>query len=199
MKQHVKVVLAGDTGVGKTAIYHALQGGRFSGEHTPTIGGDYHNVDLGDGFEAGLWDTAGQEAYRIIIPMYFRDSSVILVVFDVTSRSSFEHIEEWVSTAQATAPENAKLFVLGNKSDRLDARKVELGEGEEMAQTVKAYVYLETSAMTGEGLDLLKMKLRDVAEAEVGTKGSAPEAGVLNVSMVQLDDDEENNKAPLCC
>jgi small GTP-binding protein len=199
MSRQIKAVLIGDTGVGKTAIYHALQGGDFFPDHQPTVGGDYRSIDLADGYAVGLWDTAGQEAYRIIIPMYFRDAAAIIVVFDVTSRDSYDHIQEWISTASSSAPEKAKIILLGNKVDITDRRVVELGEGEEIGDKIGAVVYLESSAKSGEGLEMLRAKLAEIAAKAFEDRQEPPPPEVILPTYIHVEEVEADKKDTQCC
>jgi small GTP-binding protein len=157
--QRVKVVLVGDPGVGKSSLFNRFQNKPFSLRQAQTIGGACASVTvaLPDSAPANLmvWDTAGQERFRGIVPMYFSRAAFIIVVYDISARVSFDHLPEWVGLARQHAPECVKVILVGNKSDREDARAVPHLEGSRAAADMAAFSFLETSAMTDEGVQLL--------------------------------------------
>jgi small GTP-binding protein len=159
----VKAVLVGDTDVGKTAIFKRLEDNTFDRRQIPTVGGSYLSLRLTgpDGSPAtiGLWDTAGQERFRTIVPMYFQRAAAILCVFDLAQRASFDHIRGWVEMARTTAPDEVKFLLIGNKADLDGDRQVELPVATELANSISATAYIETSALSGAGIDLLKGQL----------------------------------------
>jgi small GTP-binding protein len=181
MKSHsfVKVVLVGDTAVGKTAIFKYLEDNTFDPRGIPTVGGSYLALDLtapdGSMVTIGLWDTAGQERFRTIVPMYFQRATAIVCVFDLTQRATFEHIPMWVQMAQTTAPPEVKFLLLGNKSDLLDDRKIQLSVATEFANSIRAPAYIETSALNGSGIDVLKNELGRLAWGVEQEKGPVDE------------------------
>ena len=96
-----------------------------------------------------LWDTAGQERFRTLIPSYIRDSAVVIIVYDVTSKSSFEAIDHWISEVHRERGEDVIIALVGNKSDLSEVRQVTPSEGEAKARSLSATIFLETSAKNG--------------------------------------------------
>lgn len=96
-----------------------------------------------------LWDTAGQERFRTLIPSYIRDSVVVIIVYDVTSRTSFEAIDHWICEVHRERGEDVIIALVGNKSDLGDVRQVSPSEGEAKARSLSAAIFLETSAKSG--------------------------------------------------
>jgi small GTP-binding protein len=154
-----KVVFIGSSGVGKTSIINAIQGKPFIPNSPLTIaGGCVSVVGLHQGSEARLliWDTAGQEKYRTIVPVYFKSAAVVVLVYDVTDPGSFESLEEWAALSRESAPADARLCVIGNKIDLADDRCLSPADGEAHAAELGVAFFRETSAQTGEGIqDLL--------------------------------------------
>ena len=156
-----KAVFVGDSGVGKTSLFQRLESNAFVENQISTIGGGYTRVTLScdsGKVECNLWDTAGQEKYRTLIPMYFHGATFVIIVFDVTSRSSFEDIEAWMRIVREQAPVDVPIILLGNKCDLLEenSNHVQLSEIVEAGKNYNAILAVETSALTGVGIDLLK-------------------------------------------
>jgi small GTP-binding protein len=157
-----KAVLIGDSAVGKTSIYRRLDTNTFDPQHIQTVGGSYIRLplELADGTrtELGLWDTAGQEKYRGIVPLYFQNASIILLVFDVTDRTTFQNIDRWVELTRERADLNVHLILAGNKVDLAWQRAVTYDEAQDKAAAFNA-AYIELSALTGDGFELLHGEL----------------------------------------
>ena len=157
----LKVVLIGDSAVGKTSLFLRMKGEDFVEDQTSTIGGacSIFTVQTDNGkVELNMWDTAGQEKFRTIVPMYFRNASVVLLVFDLTMRNTFDSIGEWIQLLRDKAPETIKLILVGNKSDKRKEipEHVQLSELLEAGEKYDAVLSIETSALSGVGIDILK-------------------------------------------
>jgi small GTP-binding protein len=168
--QKVKVVFIGDSAVGKTSLFQRFQDKEFCGEVPTTVGGACANVtiDLAPNPPINLivWDTAGQEKYRGIVPMYFSRAVFILIVYDVTNRASFDSVPSWASLSQEKAPTNVRLVLIGNKSDLEEQRVVSWTEGTELATSIRA-IFLETSALNSNGVrDLIVAVASQVCEED---------------------------------
>eukprot|EP01013_Petalomonas_cantuscygni_P007712 TRINITY_DN2001_c1_g1_i1.p2 TRINITY_DN2001_c1_g1~~TRINITY_DN2001_c1_g1_i1.p2 ORF type:complete len:219 (-),score=38.32 TRINITY_DN2001_c1_g1_i1:612-1268(-) len=147
-----KLVFLGDEGVGKTSIITRFTYDSFDKTHQPTIGIDFisKSVCLDDGsvVRLALWDTAGQERFRSLIRSYIRDSSVAVVVYDVSSRQSFINAAQWVADVRAERGPDVLIALVGNKADLTDRRQVTSEEGDTRARELQA-MFLETSAKLG--------------------------------------------------
>lgn len=158
--QKVKVVFVGNSGVGKTALFHRFEKNEFCRDISSTIGGACTNVnvEIENSEEVPLivWDTAGQESFRAIVPMYFSRAAFILIVYDVSSAQSFQAVRDWYALSKEKAPEDAKIILIGNKAD-LENREVSYQELDELAVELDTFLHTETSAVTGSGIhDLLQ-------------------------------------------
>lgn len=150
----LKIVLVGDATVGKSCLLLRFCDRRFRQDHAATIGVEFGCRVLesqGFRFKVHGWDTAGQELYRSVTRSYYRFSAVVLMVFDVTSRSSFEHLHSWLDEVRASASASAVLALVGNKSDLRDRRCVPREEAEAFAERIGA-LYYETSALRDRGV-----------------------------------------------
>jgi small GTP-binding protein len=115
-----KVVLIGDSSVGKTSLIQQYHHHIFSGENVETIGASYIARDLetpAGTIQIHIWDTAGQERYRSLIPMYSRNAEVVLLVIDVTNIESFKSADQWLEIVKTHCPPNCRIYVLANKID----------------------------------------------------------------------------------
>eukprot|EP00635_Sarcinochrysidales_sp_CCMP3193_P010621 CAMPEP_0118906234 /NCGR_PEP_ID=MMETSP1166-20130328/9965_1 /TAXON_ID=1104430 /ORGANISM="Chrysoreinhardia sp, Strain CCMP3193" /LENGTH=193 /DNA_ID=CAMNT_0006845517 /DNA_START=29 /DNA_END=607 /DNA_ORIENTATION=+ len=151
---HVKLLMLGDTGVGKTCLLLRYAFDSFSPTFITTIGIDFKikEVELGGmRVKLQIWDTAGQERFRTITVSYFKGAHGILLVYDVSERDSFENIQHWVHQIRENADERVRLVLVGNKCDRED-RVVSTKEGEDLAKQY-GVSFFETSAKENLNVD----------------------------------------------
>mmetsp|Transcript_35555 Transcript_35555/g.48441 ORF Transcript_35555/g.48441 Transcript_35555/m.48441 type:complete len:202 (-) Transcript_35555:196-801(-) len=151
---HFKLVLLGDASVGKSCLVVRFAKGEFYEYQEPTIGAAFmtQTVSLGDvvvKFE--IWDTAGQERYKSLAPMYYRGAAAAVVVYDITSKESFDAAKSWVVELQST---DTLIALAGNKSD-LDASRVIDSETARAYADSMGILYMETSAKSGQNVNEL--------------------------------------------
>jgi small GTP-binding protein len=191
----VKAVLIGNKSVGKTCIFKRLQDDTFTPDQPSTIGGSYFRLSAptpsGSTIAIGLWDTAGAEQYRAIVPMYFQRARIIICVFDLTSQESFDNINEWVALARNKAPANVTFLLVGNKSDLESDRQVRSDAAQQLHESIGATVYVETSARTGTGIDILRSQLGTIAATE--------NEEVNHIEPVVTDDEAAQERRPSGC
>jgi small GTP-binding protein len=151
--QRLKILLVGDSSVGKTSLLNQATTGSFTVDFRPTIGAQLLPVHLENGSEMALdvWDTAGQEEYRTFIAEYFRGAHGCFIVFDVTRPESFEHLDSWLEYMKPKA-EHCKYAAIGNKCDLDDPNKISPEAGNEWVERHNALFYWEVSAKTGQGI-----------------------------------------------
>ncbi|XP_051024038.1 ras-related protein Rab-26 [Acomys russatus] len=152
-----KVMLVGDSGVGKTCLLVRFKDGAFlAGTFISTVGIDFRNKVLDvDGMKVKLqiWDTAGQERFRSVTHAYYRDAHALLLLYDITNKDSFDNIKAWLTEIQEYAQHNVVLMLLGNKVDSTQERAVKREDGEKLAKEY-GLPFMETSAKTGLNVDL---------------------------------------------
>ena len=157
-----KLVFLGDQSVGKTSIITRFMYDNFDRHYQATIGIDFlsKTMYLEDRtVRLQLWDTAGQERFRSLIPSYIRDSSVAVVVYDVSNRASFLNAAKWVEDARAERGNDVVICLVGNKTDLgNDKRQVSTEEGEERARKDNL-LFMEVSAKAGYNVKSLFRKL----------------------------------------
>jgi len=156
-----KLVFLGDIDVGKTCIITRFMYDSFDTQYVATIGIDFlsKTMYLEDRtVRLQLWDTAGQERFRSLIPSYIRDSSVAVVVYDITNRASFLNTSKWIEDVRAERGSDVVIMLVGNKTDKSDERQVSVDEGEEHAKKENV-LFIETSAKAGYNIKSLFRKL----------------------------------------
>ena len=149
-----KIIFVGDARVGKTSIINRIADNPFSETYEMTIGVDFMSKNLrykGQNIILLMWDTAGQEKYKGLIPTYVRNSSIVFVVYDISSKTSFKNVPSWVIFIKSI--ENTTIILCGNKTD-LTTREVEKNEGEQFAQKEGCH-FFEVSAKTNDNIKLM--------------------------------------------
>ncbi|GIY80315.1 ras-related protein Rab-39B [Caerostris extrusa] len=152
-----RIIVVGDSTVGKSALLRAFTEGKFSEVCDPTVGVDFFArlIEVKDGVRVKLqlWDTAGQERFRTITWSYYRNSVGALLLYDITRRSSFEHLVEWLFEARRhIEPGRAVFEVVACKVDLESSRVVSTEEGKAFAESY-GLSFVETSAKTGFNLE----------------------------------------------
>lgn len=151
-----KILLLGDSSVGKTCFLMRYADNTFQEIHMSTIGLDYKlkNVQLDDGkiVKIQIWDTAGQDRFRSITKNYYKGAHGIILIYDVTSRKTFENIQNWVTQIKEEVSEKVNIILVGNKIDDENNRKVSSEEGKKMADQW-GLDFFETSAKSGINID----------------------------------------------
>ena len=146
-----KIIFVGDAGVGKTTIISRVMDNPFNEVYEPSIGVDFMSKIIkyrGQNIKLQIWDTAGQEKYKGLIPSYVRNSSIVFLIYDISVKTSFDNIPKWISFIRSI--ENTTLVLCGNKID-LDKREVTKEQGEALAQK-EGIAFYEISAKSGEGI-----------------------------------------------
>ncbi len=151
----VKFIIIGNQSVGKTNIVHRFAKGEFSNEYSITLGLDYisQNIQIGDKiFLLQLWDTAGSERFRSVTKGYFNNSACAIIVYDITSESSFKATKDWIEECKKYTKDSIHLVLVGNKIDLDKQRKVTMEEGKNLAEE-NGMAFYEASALTGENIE----------------------------------------------
>ena len=150
-----KIVIIGDSGVGKTNLIGRYLKNEYKEDSKATVGVEFGEKKYeinGLKIKAQIWDTAGQERYRAITSMYYKGAKGGLIVFDLSSKSTFQNVEKWFNEIKKTADPTINLILIGNKSDLKDKRQISTEEGENKAKEMNV-PYLETSALNADNVD----------------------------------------------
>eukprot|EP00768_Dysnectes_brevis_P001587 gnl/Dysnectes_brevis/1423_a1611_3146.p1 GENE.gnl/Dysnectes_brevis/1423_a1611_3146~~gnl/Dysnectes_brevis/1423_a1611_3146.p1 ORF type:complete len:212 (-),score=39.21 gnl/Dysnectes_brevis/1423_a1611_3146:113-700(-) len=152
--QELKLVLLGDTGVGKSCIVVRFVNNSFNQATSSTMGASFLRKTIvveQTAYKFQIWDTAGQEKYRALTSMYYRGATAAIIVFDITRSRSFEQVKFWVRELRTKGNEDTLIALVGNKLDRAAARQVDRADAKRYAELIDAS-YSEVSALTGEGV-----------------------------------------------
>ena len=197
----LKVVVVGDSGVGKTNLIKRFITNTFSENSKATVGVEFISKSYkinNQVFKIEMWDTAGQERYKSITAAYYKGAKGALIVYDTTQKTSYENINKWMVEIKDKASKDMKLMIIGNKTDLKDSRQVETNEALQKAKDLEASL-METSAKDGSNVkeafyDLLKEMYREIKKkievVESQTKGGN--------DGIQLETNEKPKKKGCC-
>ena len=188
-----KIVLLGETGVGKTSIITRYIANSFSQVVMTSTGSSFFSkkIEINDNKRVKLqiWDTAGQEKYRSLAKIFYQSASVAILVYDVTLKNTFDNLKEfWAGEVKTNAPEDIILAIAANKSDDYINQQVDIQEGKDLAKSLNA-IFVCTSAKLGNGIDDL---FRMVAEKFID-----PEKNIAESYMNKNEILEQQNKIQL--
>ena len=192
-----KIIFIGDVSVGKTSIINVLMGQKFNNEYEASIGVDFFSKTIkykGKTIKLQIWDSAGQEKFRSLIPNYIRGSSLVFIVYDISSRKSFESLQNWIDFVNNI--ENSNIVILGNKIDLDNKREVTTEEGQKFCEE-KNYEFFEVSAKEDNNLN--NMVFNSVASLpffmSINTDGATKEQIVDNLIKENLDSFKYQNQS----
>ncbi len=174
-----KLVLIGDSGVGKSNLLSRFTRNEFLYESKSTIGVEFatRNVSIeAKTVKAQIWDTAGQERYRAITSAYYRGAVGALLVFDITKRATYDNVDRWLKELREHADQDIVIMLVGNKTDQPHLRGVTTAEAQQKAREFKLN-YFETSALSGDNVEasfteLLKEIYTIASRSQIDVGGS---------------------------
>uniref|UniRef100_A0A8D3AZ55 RAB41, member RAS oncogene family n=1 Tax=Scophthalmus maximus TaxID=52904 RepID=A0A8D3AZ55_SCOMX len=193
-----KLVFLGEQSVGKTSLITRFMYDSFDNTYQATIGIDFlsKTMYLEDRtVRLQLWDTAGQERFRSLIPSYIRDSTIAVVVYDITNLNSFQQTSKWIDDVRTERGSDVIIMLVGNKTDLADkSRQITTEGGEQRAKELNV-MFIETSAKTGYNV---KQLFRRVAAALPGMD-STPEKSKEDMIDIKLEKQPEMTVTESSC
>ena len=196
-----KLILVGDSYVGKTNILSKYIKNEFNQNTKSTVGVEFGAklLKIEDKIiKAQIWDTAGQERYKSITSAYYKGAKGAFIVYDITNRLTFESVDKWVQDLNLNSDKNITLLLIGNKMDLADKRVVSKEEGEEKAKSF-GLAFLETSALTGENIDkVFDYMLKEVYTKIIIEKKNSGEIDYINIGN-NIEINEQSEKKSACC
>ena len=199
----VKIILIGDSAVGKTNIMSKYLRGQFQENSKATVGVEFgsklfkidnHNI------KAQIWDTAGQEKYKSITGAYYKGSKGAFVVYDITRKETFDATDRWINDLKISSDPKINIILIGNKSDLEDKRDVLKEQGEEKAKSFGC-AFLETSAFNGDNIDKgFEMMISDIFKKFKEESLEEDDLGIIEKGEdINLNKAKANNEKKGCC
>ena len=208
-----KIIIIGDQGVGKSCLSIKASRNYFEDFYSPTVGFEFvsFNVRIEDkNIKLQIWDTCGQEVYRSLISSFYRSASLAIMVYSIDNDDSFNNIEKWLNDVKTQSNPNIKIFLIGNKADLEDKRKVSREAGEKFLKDHKLTYFIETSAKTGfnvqnvfikaaKELYLTNEELRNRLTRPGSLLNFPDNPEISNVLKLETEEEEIKKKKKFCC
>ena len=197
-----KLIIVGDTNVGKTNIMSKYIKDQFNITSKSTIGVEFGTKILeidNKKVKAQIWDTAGQERYKSITSAYYKGAKGAFIVYDITNKSTFESVDKWIKDLNSYGDKNLTMLLIGNKSDLEDKRIINKEEGEEKAKSFELG-FIETSAYNGDNIDqAFDIMLKEVLKRyKVDNDINNEELEAGNGNNIELVKKNETKKKKCC-
>ena len=206
-----KMILIGDSGVGKSNILSRYINNSFSETTRSTVGvelsakvEEINNTKI----KIQIWDTAGQERYKSITKTYYKGAKGALIVYDITNKESFKNVDKWINDLKESGDDDVSILIVGNKCDLEASREVTTDEVKKKAELYKM-AYCETSALKGENIDnafrtLIKIVVeknekKKNEEDKYGNKSNVISTGVTLETKIISEEKRQKNKYGKCC
>ena len=208
-----KIIVVGDSGVGKSCLTMKGTKNHFEECYSPTVGFEFFtfNIKIDDkNIKLQIWDTCGQEAYRSLITSFYRNASLAILVYSIDNQNSFDNIEAWLNEIKSQANPETKVFLIGNKTDLEDQRQIPIETAMVFSTEHSFNYFIETSAKTGfnaqnvfiqaaKELYITHLEYKDRA-SRVGSLAPPPYQQDMNGNNFMLDDeDDKPRKKKKCC
>ncbi|ORX53953.1 ras-domain-containing protein [Hesseltinella vesiculosa] len=184
-----KLVFLGEQSVGKTSLITRFMYDTFDNTYQATIGIDFLSKTLyvdDRTVRLQLWDTAGQERFRSLIPSYIRDSSVAVIVYDITSLDSFKNTTKWIDDVRAERGDDVIIVLVGNKSDLQEKRQVSTDEAEKRAKELNV-MFMETSAKAGHNVKVLFKKIAQTLPGMDGPSETTEQSQMQKINLTNAE------------
>ena len=197
-----KLIFLGDQGVGKSCILNRFLHDSFTQEYQTTIGLDFQSKTVqieNQNIHLLLYDTAGQEKYRSLIPMYTRDANIILLVYDITNQNSFSHLSDWLKDLTNINLNEIIVAIVANKADLNAKREVTVEEGKKYANE-NNFIFQEVSAKTGLGFsELFYKNIFEKIRTKFRPNGQQPAIEIKDIKFNIEQDNDTIKKKRKCC
>ena len=205
-----KLIIVGDSGVGKSCLSIKAIKNYFEELYAPTIGFEFlsFNMKINEQtVKLQIWDTCGQEAYRSLINSFYRNSSLAILVYSIDKMETFENVEKWLNEIKAQSNPDIKIILIGNKADLEDKREVSKEKGENFCSDHNLCYFMETSAKTGFNAQNLFKKAGSILyEEHLKNKDNITRPGsILTVPYIpgitdpEVDEENTNRKRKCFC
>ena len=208
-----KIIIVGDQGVGKSCLAIKASRNYFEDFYSPTVGFEFvsFNVKVQEKIiKLQIWDTCGQEVYRSLISSFFRSASLAIVVYSIDTEDSFNNIEKWLNDIKTQSNPDIKIFLIGNKADLEDKRRLTKEQGEQLCRDHKLAFFMETSAKTGFNVQNVFIQVAKelyLQHEEIKNRVSRPGTLIMpinednnnNVVKLEIEEEEKTKRKKFCC
>ena len=209
-----KIIIVGDQGVGKSCLAIKASRNYFEDFYSPTVGFEFvsFNVRVQDKIiKLQIWDTCGQEVYRSLISSFFRSASLAIIVYSIDTEDSFNNIEKWLNDIKTQSNPDIKIFLIGNKADLEDKRRLTKEQGEQLCKDHKLTFFMETSAKTGFNVQNVFIQVAKelyLQHEEIKNRVSRPGTLIMpineennnqNVVKLEIEEEEKTKRKKFCC
>ena len=208
-----KIIIVGDQGVGKSCLAIKASRNYFEDFYSPTVGFEFvsFNVRVQDKIiKLQIWDTCGQEVYRSLISSFFRSASLAIIVYSIDTEDSFNNIEKWLNDIKTQSNPDIKIFLIGNKADLEDKRRLTKEQGEQLCRDHKLAFFMETSAKTGFNVQNVFIQVAKelyLQHEEIKNRVSRPGTLIMpinedsnnNVVKLEIEEEEKTKRKKFCC
>ena len=183
-----KLIFIGDSSVGKSCLTAKAVKNNFEEYYQATVGFEFltFNMKVNDKVvKLQIWDTCGQEIYKSLISNFYRNSSLAVLVYAIDNKESFTHVENWLNDLKNQANPDVRIFLVGNKSDLEEDRKVQREDGEKYKEDQHLDLFMETSAKTGHNarnvlVEAAKILYKDYLKFDENNKNDSPNEDIKN-------------------
>jgi small GTP-binding protein len=200
-----KIIVVGDSGVGKSCLTMKGTKNHFEECYSPTVGFEFFtfNIRISDkNIKLQIWDTCGQEAYRSLITSFYRNSSLAIIAYAIDNENSYNNIEAWLNEIKSQANPETKVFLIGNKVDLGNARKVQTEAARQFSKDHGFHYFIETSAKTGfNAQNVFIQAAKELYKSHLEYKDRASRPGSITPTPYQQEinnnillEDEDDNK-----
>ena len=198
---YVKILLLGDSGVGKTCLLRRYQENNYKNDFISTMGIDYKTHYLkvdGKRVKCQIWDTAGQERFHVITRAFYKGAHGIVLVYDISDRKTFTNIEYWMNNISKHANQNVQKLFVGNKADLIKKRQTDESEAREVSEK-HGTKYFETSAKTGINVEEAFYEIaRQIVQSDGGKAVRNKEAGKKDQRNFEEEKKSRGKGKPKC-
>ena len=208
-----KIIVVGDSGVGKSCLTMKGTKNHFEECYPPTVGFEFFtfNIKIDDkNIKLQIWDTCGLENYSSLITSFYRYTSLAILVYSIDNQNSLDDIEAWLNEIKSQSNPETKIFLIGNKTDLEDQRQIPVETAKVFSTEHSFNFFIETSAKTGfnaqnvfiqaaKELYITHLEYKDRA-SRIGSMVPAPYQQDMNMNNIMLDDDDDKpRKKKKCC
>jgi len=208
-----KIIIVGDSAVGKSCLSIKATRNYFEDFYSPTVGFEFltFNVKVEDKtVKLQIWDTCGQEVYRSLISSFYRSASLAIMVYSIENEDSFTNMEKWLNDIKTQSNPDVRIFLIGNKADLEEKRKVTKEAGEKFRNDHDISFFTETSAKTGLNVQNVFMEAAKdlyIQHEEIKNRLSRPGSMTLlqynqendNAHNLETEEEENRNKSKCPC